>query len=118
MKQKIQIDGKEFYLDVSKARVNGFLSEKPDNPPLKAGDVYKSGTAWVVVIEQYANGDRKYGLSGYASNAFVAYSSGGTHGLSIQDMERYLDSGGYKYCGNIKDDVRDIARKLANNVVA
>ncbi len=112
MNKTIEIDGKEYQIDLNKAIKDGYLKETP-KPPLNTGDVYaRDSGIQVLLIQPFFNKDKYIlvgvdGLSPYSNAEYQKV-------LSREEVVEIFDRKGYKFSHNINDKVLKLMENPKN----
>lgn len=118
METKITIEGKEYTVDIAKAKELGVIKETlPLITNFEIGDAYrlKYGNSIVVVEAGYADGDGvRYSFSGFG-NELCNYSSFGKRGGTREQVLEYLNAyqkKGAVFIKNINEDFKKLLNSL------
>lgn len=109
MNKKIEIEGKEYSIDIEKAKSMGLLIEqKTLIEDFDVGDLFKfpCGSNVIIVTNGYRF-EPMYNIIGL-SDSFEMYSDFGRDGLSYNDMLEWLNKGKAVFVKNLNEDLRKI----------
>lgn len=106
---KIEIEGKEYSIDIEKAKSMGLLIEQKTRiEEFDVGDWFKlpCGSNIIIVTNGYRL-DRMYNIIGLC-DSFEMYSDFGRDGLSYNDMLEWLNKSDAVFVKNLDEDLRKI----------
>ena len=111
----LNIEGKEYTIDIEKAKSLGILKEDKTIKDFKVGDVYlyKETTKIIIVENGYCdvNTLHRWNIAGLDQGLRV-YSDFGRNGASKEQMLEYLNDGPKKFIKNINEDIKSLMRNL------
>lgn len=109
-KKTIVIEGREYILDIDKAKELQIIAEKSRITTFKVGDVFRtySGSMFVIVPFGY-NHSGKYGIMGNGGLNF--FSDAGFEGFTEGEMLKWLNTGTKTFVKNINDDFISLLEK-------
>jgi len=109
MNKKIEIEGKEYSIDIEKAKSMGLLIEqKKLIKDFDVGDLFRlSDDCNVVIVNNGYRFEPMYNIIGL-SNSFEMYSDFGRDGLSYNDMLEWLKESEAVFVKNLNEDLRKI----------
>lgn len=119
----VNIEGKEFIIDLEKAKELGVLKEDKTIKDLQVGDVFLLASGSKVIIVQngynniYSDTEQRYNFAGLGYSLDL-YSSFGKEGGTKEEVLAYLNNGNYflerptKFLKNINKDVENFLQKL------
>ena len=119
METKITIEGKEYTVDIAKAKELGVLKEDTTIKDFKVGDAYRLITGNIIVIIEagYAllvDGGMRYSFSGFRDE-LCNYSSFGKRGGTREQVLEYLNAyqkKGAVFIKNINEDFKKLLKSL------
>lgn len=107
----VVIEGREYTLDIDKAKELQILTEKSRFTTFKVGDVFRLYSGSVIVIVPFGyNHSGKYGIMGNGGMEF--FSDSGFEGFTEGEMLKWLNSGIKTFVKNINDDFISLLKKL------
>jgi len=109
MKEKININGKEYELDIDKAKTLGVLNDiKPKLKARVGGIYYKSGWAiYLLCVKVFYYDDTSYQLLGHGSG-YSVYNDNFFQKLhTLDEISEYLEKNGYQYVKDAYQYVKD-----------
>ena len=112
MNKKIEIEGKEYSIDIEKAKSMGLLIEqKTLIEDFDVGDLFKlpCGSNVIIVTNGYNgyNFEQMYNIISLY-DSFEMYSDFGRNGLSYNDMLEWLKESEAVFVKNLNEDLRKI----------
>jgi hypothetical protein len=121
----VNIEGKEFIIDLEKAKELGVLKEDKTIKDFQVGDVFLLASGSKVIIVQngynniYSDTEQRYNFAGlgYSLNLYSS-SSFGKEGGTKEEVLAYLNNGNFfserpaKFLKNINKDVEKLLVKL------
>lgn len=118
---KVTIDGKEYEIDIEKAKELGVLREDTTIKDFKVGDVFLPGCGSKLIIVQngYASSskEQKYNIAGLYG--FEIYSDFGSQGLNKTEMLAWLNksnNGNHtKFIKNINNDIEELLNQVMSD---
>ena len=109
MNTKIEIEGKEYSIDIEKAKSMGLLIEQKTRiEDFDVGDLFRlpSDTNIIIVTNGY-NFDQMFNIIGLR-DGFKMYSDFGRDGLSYDDMLEWLNKREAVFVKNLNKDLNKI----------
>jgi len=103
---KIEIEGKEYEIDVERAKELGICKEVQKIKDIKAGDVFEDCELRVMLI-QPIYGFGEFNIAGL--NGLLPYRDFNAL-LSREDMIEFLNEGGFKFIANINDQINELIK--------
>jgi hypothetical protein len=114
---KITIEGKEYLIDIDKAKSLGVLKEDTTIKSFKLGDAFKLDNGNIVVIIEtgYDNYRRRYSFTGLCSelqNYSTFGSEGGTEEEVLKQLNKWKIHSGLVFVKNINEDIAELFKSL------
>lgn len=116
---KVTIEGKEYNIDIEKAKELGVLKEDNTIKSFKIGDTYRlKAGIYVVVVEAGYNlyGDNlRYSFAGYQGklqNYSTFGKEGGTEEQVLERLNNYQANQGAVFVKNINEDFKNLLMSL------
>lgn len=116
---KVTIEGKEYEIDIEKAKELGVLKEDATIKDFKVGDVFvpASGGYKIIIVQNgfaCSSEEQKYNIAGLYG--FEIYSDFGSQGLNKTEMLAWLNeswNGEHaKFIKNINNDIEELLSNL------
>lgn len=112
---KVTIEGKEFVIDVEKAKELGVLKEDKTIKDFKVGDLYSAGFDPIVIVQNGwpdTSKEKRYNIAGL--DGLYLYSDMGNKGASKQEMLDWLNDReryeGLKFIKNVNSEIDTLLR--------
>jgi hypothetical protein len=115
---KITIEGKEYNIDIEKAKELGVLKVPKVDTTIKSfevGDVFSSGFDAILIVQNgrpLISAEQRYNIAGL--DGLFLYSDFGSEGVSKEEMLAYLNKGddgfGYKFVKNVNSEIETLLR--------
>jgi hypothetical protein len=108
---KIEIEGKEYEIDISRAKKLGICKETHKKiTDFSVGDVFESEDCLRILIVQSVYSKTKYNIAG--RNGLYLYSDFGETPFNQEQMLEYLNNHQkYKFIKNINSDIETLINK-------
>ena len=107
----IKIEGKEFEIDIERAKGLGICKEVKKVKDIKAGDVFEQFSGFLfrqrVMLIQPIYGFGEFNIVGL--NGLLPYSDFNAL-MSREDMIEFLNEGGFKFIANINDQINELIK--------
>lgn len=118
--QKININGKEYNLDINKAIELGILNPaRPEIKSFNVGDVFVYGSDptrtdlyGVIARVNIKNDNSLYCLLGATCEGLCAWNTGTKYEMTYQEMLSFLNTSPYTFCKNIADEFNILLRNI------
>jgi len=112
---KVTIEGKDFTINLEKAKSLGLLEEDTTIKEFFVGDVFSSGFNPILIVQNGwpdTSKDPRYNIAGL--DGLFLYSDIGSEGASKEEMLKYLNKGddgfGYKFVKNVNSEIETLLR--------
>jgi len=108
---KIEIEGKEYEIDINRAKELGICKETPKKiTDFSVGDVFESKDYLRILIVHSSYSKTKYNIAGL--NGLRLYSDFGENPIGTEQMLEYLNNHQtYKFIKNINSDIDSLINK-------
>jgi hypothetical protein len=116
---KITFEGKEYLIDIDKAKELGVLKEDDSIKSFKIGDAFKLGNGNIAVIIETGYNPvlevPRYSFTGLCNsllNFSTFGSEGGTEEQVLNQLNKCKKSGGVVFVKNINEDIAELFKSL------
>jgi hypothetical protein len=108
---KIEIEGKEYEIDINRAKELGLCKETPKKiTDFSVGDVFESKQgSRIIIIQCLYSYSYKYNIAG--NYGLYLYSDFGKNPLNQEQMLDFLNKHEYKFIKNINSDIETLISK-------
>ena len=110
---KVTFEGKDFTINIDKAKKLGVLKEDKTIKDFQVGDVFSSGFDPILIVQNgwpITSKEQRYNIAGL--DGLFLFSNFSDKGLNKEQMLAYLNRGddgvGYKYVKNINKEIKTL----------